>query len=472
MMEELERPVEDTREPYQIDLMNILQGPFSKEEKRAALEPFHQNELAQTLPLLTPKERLALYELLPSPTIADMLAWMEPAEAAEAIREIPNQHIAAIFQSLQTDDLADIIDAFEERDERVTYLSLIDVARRVVVKTILDYDEKVVGSIMNTTFVVLDKTMTVKTAIKELVRVAPQVEFINNLFVVEDGVLIGVLSLKEIMVAGKTPDARIEDLMTVNLITVRPTTATEEAAEIMKTYDFMLLPVVDTEDKLLGVVSFDDIADVINEESDEDYSRLAGLTDVNLEEGGETVFDSIRKRMPWLVALLFINMITSGIVAGFEHVLSLTPILAMFMPLILNMAGNSGTQSLGVIIRLFATNQLESKADIRKHLFREMLTGLVNGLLIGAALFVLVVVMRFLGGSPASQVWGFAFVVSLSIVVALIASPVAGALVPLFMKTVKVDPAVASGPFITTINDIIALLIYFGMATLLMQSLL
>lgn len=471
-MDEIETTQEDLLETYQSDLLQILRGPSSKEEKRAALEPFHQNELAQTLPLLTPKERLLMYELLASPTIADMLAWMEPEDAVACIREIPNQHISTIFQSLQTDDLADIIDAFEEREERVTYLSLIDLSRRMAVKTILDYDEKVVGSIMNTTFVVLDKTMTVKNAIKELVRVAPQVEFINNLFVVEEGVLIGVLSLKEIMAAGKTPEAKIDDLMTVNLITVHPTTPSEEAAEIMKTYDFMLLPVVDHEDKLLGVVSFDDIADVINEESDEDYSRLAGLTDVNLEEGGETVFDSIRKRMPWLVALLFINMITSGIVAGFEHVLSLIPILAMFMPLILNMAGNSGTQSLGVIIRLFATNQLESRHDIRKHLLRELLTGLVNGLLIGAALFLMVVIMRFLGGSPASAVWPFAFVVSLSIVVALMASTVAGAMVPLFMKTIKVDPAVASGPFITTINDIIALLIYFGMATLLLERLL
>lgn len=471
-MDEIETTQEELLETYQSDLLQILRGPSSKEEKRAALEPFHQNELAQTLPLLTPKERLLMYELLPSPTIADMLAWMEPEDAVACIREIPNQHISTIFQSLQTDDLADIIDAFEEREERVTYLSLIDLSRRMAVKTILDYDEKVVGSIMNTTFVVLDKTMTVKNAIKELVRVAPQVEFINNLFVVENGVLIGVLSLKEIMAAGKTPEAKIDDLMTVNLITVHPTTPSEEAAEIMKTYDFMLLPVVDHDDKLLGVVSFDDIADVINEESDEDYSRLAGLTDVNLEEGGETVFDSIRKRMPWLVALLFINMITSGIVAGFENVLSLIPILAMFMPLILNMAGNSGTQSLGVIIRLFATNQLENKSDIRKHLFRELLTGLVNGVLIGAALFLMVVIMRFLGGSPASAVWPFAFVVSLSIVVALMASTVAGAMVPLLMKTIKVDPAVASGPFITTINDIIALLIYFGMATLLLERLL
>jgi magnesium transporter len=471
-MDEIETIREDSLETYQSDLLQIMRGPSSKEEKRIALEPFHQNELAQTLPLLTYKERLLMYELLASPTIADMLAWMEPEDAVDCIREIPNQHISTIFQSMQTDDLADVIDAFEEREERVTYLSLIDLSRRMAVKTILDYDEKVVGSIMNTTFVVLDKSMSVKNAIKELVRVAPQVEFINNLFVVEDGVLIGVLSLKEIMAAGKTPEAKIDDLMTVNLITVHPTTPSEEAAEIMKTYDFMLLPVVDHEDKLLGVVSFDDIADVINEESDEDYSRLAGLTDVNLEEGGETVFDSIRKRMPWLVALLFINMITSGIVAGFEHVLSLIPILAMFMPLILNMAGNSGTQSLGVIIRLFATNQLESKHDIRKHLFRELLTGLVNGLLIGAALFLMVVIMRFLGGSPASAVWPFAFVVSLSIVVALMASTVAGAMVPLFMKTIKVDPAVASGPFITTINDIIALLIYFGMASLLLERLL
>jgi magnesium transporter len=461
----------DTMELYQKDILTILSSDLPKDDKRIQLDLFHDYELGQTLRIMTDSDRLLLYYLLPSAMIANILALVDPEEACAFVREMPNPNIAPIFAAMQTDDLADIISAFEDRDERITYLSLIEIGKRQVVKTILDYDDKVVGSIMNNNFVALDKTMTAKSAIKELVRVAPQSEFINNLYVLDNQVLIGVLSLKEVIAAGNQPDRPITALMSVNIIAVTPTTPSEEAANTMKDYDFMLLPVVDHEFKMIGVVAFDDIADVINAESDEDYSRLAGITDVNLEETGETVFTSIRKRMPWLVILLFINLITSGIVAGFEAVLALIPILALFMPLILNMAGNSGTQSLGVIIRLFATNQLEDKKAIRKHLLREALTGLFNGLIIGSALFVMVVIIRLIGGSPLRDVLPFAAVVSIAIFIALMVSTVAGALVPLLMKLIKVDPAVASGPFITTINDIIALLIYFGLASALLEVL-
>jgi magnesium transporter len=461
----------DTMELYQKDILTILSSDLPKDDKRIQLDLFHDYELGQTLRIMTDSDRLLLYYLLPSAMIANILALVDPEEVCAFVREMPNPNIAPIFAAMQTDDLADIISAFEDRDERITYLSLIEIGKRQVVKTILDYDDKVVGSIMNNNFVALDKTMTAKSAIKELVRVAPQSEFINNLYVLDNQVLIGVLSLKEVIAAGNQPDRPITALMSVNIIAVTPTTPSEEAANTMKDYDFMLLPVVDHEFKMIGVVAFDDIADVINAESDEDYSRLAGITDVNLEETGETVFTSIRKRMPWLVILLFINLITSGIVAGFEAVLALIPILALFMPLILNMAGNSGTQSLGVIIRLFATNQLEDKKAIRKHLLREALTGLFNGLIIGSALFVMVVIIRLIGGSPLRDVLPFAAVVSIAIFIALMVSTVAGALVPLLMKLIKVDPAVASGPFITTINDIIALLIYFGLASALLEVL-
>jgi magnesium transporter len=458
-------------ELYQKEILMILSSDLPKDDKRVQLDLFHDYELGQTLGVMTESDRLLLYYLLPSTIIANILALVEPEEACVFVREMPNPNIAPIFAAMQTDDLADIISAFDDRDERITYFSLIELGKRQVVKAILDYDEKVVGAIMNNNFVALDKTMTAKTAIKELVRVAPQTEFINNLYVLDNQVLVGVLSLKEVIAAGNQPDRPIAALMSVNIIAVTPTTPSEEAANTMKDYDFMLLPVVDHDFKMIGVVAFDDIADVINAESDEDYSRLAGITDVNLEETGETVFTSIRKRMPWLVVLLFINLITSGIVAGFEAVLALIPILALFMPLILNMAGNSGTQSLGVIIRLFATNQLETKSDIRKHLIRETLTGLFNGLIIGAALFVMVVVIRLIGGSPFREVLPFAGVVSVAIFAALMVSTVAGALVPLLMKLIKVDPAVASGPFITTVNDIIALLIYFGLASALLETL-
>ena len=171
------------------------------------------------------------------------------------------------------------------------------------------------------------------------------------------------------------------------------------------------------------------------------------------------------------MVLLFVNLITSSIIIGFEEQLKLLPTLAIFMPLILNMAGNSGTQSLGIMIRLFATNQLDSKKTVFKHLFNEFLTGLVNGLVIAIGLFVMVILLNLIKGQDFTTGLSFAFVTALSINIALIVATLAGALVPLFINSLKIDPAVASGPFITTINDILSLLIYFGLASILIASL-
>lgn len=221
---------------------------------------------------------------------------------------------------------------------------------------------------------------------------------------------------------------------------------------------------------MLGIVAYDDIIEALNRESDEDYSRLAAVTDVLIDQKRETVLTSIKKRVPWLVILLFVNVITSSIITGYESVLAMIPTLAFFMPLILNLSGNTGTQSLGIIIRLFATNQLESRRRILKHLFKEFLTGIINGILIAILLFFLVIALRMVQGEKFVDILPFAFVIGLSIAIALAVATVAGAVVPLLLSVLKVDPAVASGPFITTINDIISLLIYLGLASILLAN--
>ena len=459
-------------EVFQQEIITIFQSDLSLQDKREKLDLYHDLELAQTIMVLEPSLRLSMTQLLPDEMIAHILVQLSPEDANIIVRELPKSSLSSILNAIQPDDLADILQAMEERDERITYLSYVDIKKRQIIRNLLEYDDKVVGSIMNTNYVALQKTMTVKQAIKELVKVAPTVEFINNLYVIDNGRLVGVLSLKEIMAHGNLPDVMINDIMSVNLITVEPMTPNEEAIIEMQNYDFMLLPVVDKSGHMMGIVSFDDMDDIINEESDEDYSRLAGISDVNLDEKGETILISVKKRIPWLIILLFINLFTSTIIAGYEHVLVQITTLAIFMPLILNMAGNSGTQSLGVIIRLFATNQLTEKSSVWKHLLRELVTGLFNGLVIGILLFGIVIGLRMLDGSSFQVVLPFALVISLSIFVALAVSTLAGAIIPLIMKLCKIDPAVASGPFITTVNDIISLLLYFGLASAFLLPLL
>nr|HPJ23691.1 magnesium transporter [Bacillota bacterium] len=206
-------------------------------------------------------------------------------------------------------------------------------------------------------------------------------------------------------------------------------------------------------------------------ESDMDYSSLAAVSEISIDEK-ETVWESIKKRMPWLLILLVLNLFTSSIITSYQQVLILLPTLSIFMPLISNMAGNSGTQSLGIVIRLFAKNELDDRKTVFRHLFNEFLTGVVNGVIIAAMLFVIVVLFNTIRGISFTEGLRFALVISMTINVALIVSTISGAIIPLLINLMKLDPAVASGPFITTINDILSLLIYFSLATILMTSLL
>ncbi len=453
-------------------IIAIINSTETVEEKRTQLDEYHDYDLARSLEEMTPLERQVFYPCFDDQMLADIFEQLDPEDTKQYFFELPSPRIQAVLSRMEVDDLVDVFQSLSDETISAQWLGLLPSDKRVVIKTLIDYHDTVVGSIMNTNYVQLGPEMTVKLAIKTLVKAAETVEFINVLYVVNERKLVGTLSLKEIMSAGNQPDQLIQDIMSINLITVQPLTPNEEAIRLMQDYDFSLLPVVSDDYDMLGIISFDDMFETINYESDMDYSRLAGVTDVTIDEDNETVKSSVRKRIPWLIILLFINLITSGIVTGFEATLTAIPTLALFMPLILNMAGNTGTQSLGVVIRLFASNQLADSKDILKHLLREFLTGIVNGLAVGAMLFALVFILKSIDGTPLSDALDFSKVIAISIAISLFASTVAGTLIPILMRMIKVDPAVASGPFITTVNDIIALLIYFGLANLMISSLL
>jgi magnesium transporter len=328
-----------------------------------------------------------------------------------------------------------------------------------------------VGSIMNNNFVKIDQSLTVKKAIKAVVDAAPDVEYIHNIYVVDAyNHLVGTISLKELMNQGHLKSTLIKDIMVDNLIYLYPTSEIKDAIELMKNYDFQLLPVISTDNLMIGIISFDDTLEALSDESSQDYASLAGLTDVEITED-ERVLTSLKKRLPWLIFLLFVNLITASIISSYESELQALTTLAIFMPLILSMAGNSSTQGLGVVIRLFATNQLNHSQSIVKHLFKELLTGLINGLFVGLGLFLMVLVFNYFKGIAFNQSLQFALVIGLSVQIALTVATLIGSIIPLMINLLKIDPAAASGPFITTVNDIVSLIIYFGLATAFISSL-
>jgi len=456
-------------EELTLEIIKILDSGDSSETIREEIEKYHDYELAKAIVELSKEHRNQLYSYLPSKTLADVFEELTPEDAFEILEQTSLTTVTRIFSEMEVDDLVDIISIAEGKEDRITYLSLIKVDKRVVVKSYLDFDDNLVGSIMNNSFIEINRQDTVKQAIKKVVLEAPECEYINNIYVTDDDRLVGVLSLKELISAGNENERIIQDIMSENLLYVNPSTPNQEAVLIMQNYDFQLLPVVDKYMKLIGIISFDDMIETLSHESDMDYSSLAGVTEISIDEK-ETVWKTIKKRMPWLLILLVLNLITSSIITSYEQVLILLPTLVIFMPLITNMAGNSGTQSLGIIIRLFAKNQLEERKSVFRHLLNEFLTGVVNGLIIAALLFIVVILFNFIRGLTFLEGLRFALVIAISINIALIVSTVSGTVIPLLINLMKLDPAVASGPFITTINDILSLLIYFSLATVLVNA--
>lgn len=452
------------------EIISLLESSQDMSILREKIDKYHDYEIAKAIVDMSKELRTVLYSILPKKMLSDVFAELAPEDAFWILEDTSLTVITRIFSEMEVDDLVDIINIVEDKDDRITYLSLINVEKRIAVKTLIDFDDSLVGSIMNNTFIVVHKTDTVKQGIKTVVLEAPDNEYINNIYVTDDDdLLVGALSLKELISAGNDRNQLIQDIMSENLVYVTPSTENEDALVIMQNYDFQLLPVVDKYQKLIGIISFDDMIETLSYESEMDYSSLAGISEVSIDNR-ETVWETIKKRMPWLIVLLFINLITSSIISSYESALLILPTLSIFMPLILNMAGNSGTQSLGIVIRLFAKNQLDEKKSIFKHLLNEFLTGLVNGIIIAVMLFIIVMLFNLIRGEELVKGFKFALVIALSINIALIVSTVSGTVIPLVINLFKLDPAVASGPFITTINDILSLLIYFGLATILISS--
>ena len=288
---------------------------------------------------------------------------------------------------------------------------------------------------------------------------APNAETIYYIYVVDDDKkLVGVISLRDLIISHD--DVMIGEIMSGRVRAVGVSEDQEAIARQMKDYDFLALPVVDFQHHLLGIITVDDIMDVMEEEASDDYSKLAGIAD--LDSIDRSPVNAAKKRLPWLIALLFLGMFTASLIGRFEDTLDKVAILAVFIPLIAGMAGNTGTQALAVAVRGIATGDLE-KENKMSLVIREAGTGLITGTTCGIVVSIVVYVWKgefFLG-----------LLVGISVLVSLFVATLAGTLVPLLMHKLKVDPAVASGPFITTINDIISILIYFGLATLFMNYL-
>jgi magnesium transporter len=424
------------------------------------LQKQHPADLAQVLNDLVDRDRKAAFAVVVerSPRLAmEAVAELGTEAGAELLSDRPPEEIARLLQEIPTDDAAAIVDHLPE-ELSTAVLEMMRPKESGQVENLLEYPEKTAGRIMNPSVFALTEEMTVGEAIAAL-QAARDVEMVFYLYVVDTRRhLVGVTSLRRLLLV--SPETPLKRIMTPDVIAVRVDTDQEEAAQMVASYNLLAIPVVDEENKLVGVVTVDDVIDVIKDEATEDIYRLAGVT------ADERVFtplgESLVKRLPWLALNLVTAFVTALVVGLFQGTIEQVVALAVFMPIVAGMGGNAGTQTLTVIVRGIALGEL-SWSNSRKVLFKEAAVGLGNGLALGA---LGAVAVWLLSGNPV-----LGGVLGLAMVINMVIAATAGTLIPLGLRALKVDPALASSVFITTFTDVAGFASFLGLATVFLRYL-
>lgn len=448
---------------YERELVEIIRQDASDEEIRDRLGNYHENDIAGVLDELTPEERKKLYRILGVEATSDVFAYLED-DVEKYINEVSEESAADILESMDADDAADILEELEE-DKSSVLMGLMDEEARQDIDLIQSYEEDEVGSRMSTNYIVIRRGATIRQAMKSLIEQAAENDNISTLYVVdEEEKFYGAIDLKDLIVARDY--VNLEDLIATSYPYVYAKETISECIERLKDYSEDSIPVLDNDNRILGVITSWDIVEAVDDEMGDDYAKLAGLTEE--EDLKEPLGQSIKKRLPWLIILLFLGLGVSSVVGLFEPVVAQLTIVVSFQSMILGMAGNVGTQSLAVTIRVLMDEGLTTRQELGL-MWKEMKVGVTNGFLLGILAFGLIGLFIFLLKGKSMR---FSFAVSgcigLSLMVAMLISSLMGTLIPILLKKAKVDPAVASGPLISTVNDLVAVVSYYGLTWILL----
>jgi len=421
----------------------------------ALIEAMRPSDQAHVFGELEPGQQQELLPQLDISDSADILEKLEDEEAAELAEILDVTTLAHIVDEMEPDEAADLLGDLEP-DQAARVLKGMTAPQEVV--SLLAHEDETAGGLMTPPEITLRRTMTVAEAIAHVREIHPESETVYYLFVVDRfDRLCGVVNLRQLIVAD--PDALIGDIMDPDVIYVEVGADQEECARLIAWYDLLALPVVDHDMRLLGVITVDDLVDVLEEEATEDMLRLSGS--VGEPEERDPLLVQAAKRLPWLLVAIFGEMITANVMMGFEIILSRIVALAFFIPVIMATAGNVGSQSLAGMVRSIALGEADVR-DVAVILWREARVGVMLGLICGLVVGLLA---RLWGQQPM-----LGMVVGTAMAIALVIAAALGVLIPLVLQWLKRDPAYASGPFISAINDVTSITIYFLLATLLMEQ--
>lgn len=454
---------------YFDEIMAILDSNLSSAEKREKILQYHENDIADVMDELDADKRKELFEILGNEALGEVLLYAD--DIGDVVDDLPPEKAADIIETMDADDAIDVLQELDE-ESRDEIVSLMEKEAKEDIQAITKYDEDMIGSRMTNNYITILNTDTVKSAMRKVVKEAAENDNVTNIYVLDkEDVLVGVLELRALIIARDGDD--LSKLFKTNYPSFEATESVEDCLPKLKEYGMDSYPILDENKKLIGVITSDDIIEALDLESGDDYAKLAGLTEE--EDLDESVFQSVKKRIPWLIILLVLGLVQSISMSGFEAVVATLPIIVFFQTLVLDMAGNTGTQSLAVTIRMISTNEV-TKKEVLKTIFKEVRVGFFNGILLGTIAFGVVLLYLFLANKGVGAglnnfeivdaVKG-ASIVAAALITAMTVSSFIGTVVPMIFLKLKIDPAVASGPFITTINDITAMLIYYGLAAIL-----
>lgn len=440
------------------DFLNELEEAIVKNDIKWIEESIfnlHVADIASVIDELDNQSANFIYKLLDEERQADVLIELDEDIREDLLKTFSTKEIARQLENLDSDDAADVIAELpkDKVEEVISHITDDEAAEDIV--DLLNYDEDSAGGLMQKEFIKAKLDWPVNRCVVELRRQAENVEKVFTIYVVDnDDRLVGFLSLKSLLFAN--PNTKIFDLFQDrNMISVKTNDDSEEVAKIMEKYDLVSVPVVDLQNKLVGRITIDDVVDVIKEEADKDFQMASGISE--MVEASDSIWRISRARMPWLLIGMLGGILGAQVISGFEGGISEVPALAFFIPLITAMGGNVGVQSSAIVVQSLAKGN-DQFGSILKKILKESLVGIINGL-------VLSIIIYGIGHAFESPVLGI--VVSLSLFTVMLFAAIFGTLIPLLLDKYNIDPALATGPFITTLNDVLGLFIYLTIGVLL-----
>lgn len=443
---------------YVNELLAIIKGNFTENELKKKIANYHEKDIADALTHLTEQERKRVYGILGAKNVAEIFTYIDDVE--KYFGELSLEKAVKVVSFMDSDEAVDLIESLD-KDKREELVNNLQGSLKIDIKKILSYDEQEIGSYMTTNYICIHNDLTIGKAMKELIKQAGDNDNISTIYVVdENNKYFGAIDLKDIILARENDE--LIGIISQSYPYVLEHDKIDDCMDKILEYSEDSIPVLMENGEIVGAITSEDIVELVDDEMGEDYAKLGGLTAE--EDLKEPLLESSKKRLPWLVILLFLGMAVSSVVGMFETVVAILPIVICFQSLVLDMAGNVGTQSLAVTIRVLMDEKLTSKEKLML-LIKEVKVGLLNGMILGImALFFLGIYIHIFKGYTFGNAFLISGCVGISLLVAMVISSMVGTVIPMFFSKIKIDPAVASGPLITTVNDLVAVVTYYGLA--------